>query len=406
MTPSGRILFLLSAALMLSQWSCTNTERQSGKLQDYLEDFREEYIGDTRTTLWKMAVKADREMVLEGYMADADLHEKLRDEVSRDFPKVAFRVRCLPEEGIAAQVNGLANNSVIHLRRDPSSKTELVTQALLGTPLTILVEVDGKSLIQVPDGYLGWVNTPEVYHLEEDELEAYAALPKIIFTETYGFAYSEPSLSSLPVSDLVIGAMLAVEAVDGDFYKVIYPDHRIGWVLKKQAKDALEVLGQDCSVEGLLSTALRYHGIPYLWGGASAKNIDCSGLISNVFFMNGMQLPRDTDMQSSCGREVSKRYDPEGLAGGDLLFFGSPATAHNEERINHVALYLGGGEFIHAAGYRERVSINSMDSLQASYIPEYPDIFVRAIRILGEEGGDAKPVLQNVFYQQIFSHQP
>ena len=67
---------------------------------------------------------------------------------------------------------------------------------------------------------------------------------------------------------------------------------------------------------------------------------------------------------------------------------------------------MGGSEFIHAAGFRERVSINSMDSLQASFIPEYPEIFVRAVRILGEEGGDAGPVLQNAFYQQIFSNQP
>ena len=56
-----------------------------------------------------------------------------------------------------------------------------------------------------------------------------------------------------------------------------------------------------------------------------------------------------------------------------------------QENVTHVAMYIGEGEFIHSAGYRDRVSINSMDSTRENYIERYPEIFVRSVRILGEE---------------------
>ncbi len=65
------------------------------------------------------------------------------------------RVKLLPEDNPGRLVNALVNNSVAHLRKAPSSKTELVSQALLGTPVRILKEEDGICLIQVPDGLHG-----------------------------------------------------------------------------------------------------------------------------------------------------------------------------------------------------------------------------------------------------------
>jgi cell wall-associated NlpC family hydrolase len=66
-------------------------------------------------------------------------------------------------------------------------------------------------------------------------------------------------------------------------------------------------------------------------------------------------------------------------------------------------MYIGDGEFIHSAGYRERVSINSMDSTRDNFIESYPDIFVRAVRILGEEYDGFRPVSENAFYQEIIN---
>ena len=71
--------------------------------------------------------------------------------------------------------------------------------------------------------------------------------------------------------------------------------------------------------------------------------------------------------------------------------------------MTHVAMYIGGGEYIHSAGYRERVSINSMDSTQDHYIERYPEIFVRSVRILGEEALGFRPIAENKFYKEIIT---
>jgi len=326
--------------------------------------------------------------------------------MDQQFPEVDMQLVLLPVEEDGRLVHGLVNNSVIHLRKEPSSKTEMVSQALLGIPVRILKEAHSKYLIQTPDGYLGRVNIPEVQFMTQEDLAAYKETQKIIFTAQYGFAYSEADELSLPVSDLVIGCLLQVVSIESDFYQVKYPDGRLAWVKKEEAQMAEDVLLKPLEKEELVRTAMAFHGIPYLWGGTSSKAIDCSGLIYNVYFMNGIQLPRDGDQQIFCGRVVSREYSPEGLETGDLLFFGRKATDNKPEAITHVAMYLGSGEFIHSAGHHERVSVNSMDPEAENFIERYPEIYVRTIRIVGEEYSGFQPVIDNSFFKEILSIDP
>lgn len=300
-------------------------------------------------------------------------------------------------------MNALVNNSVIHLRREPSSTKELVTQALLGTPVRILKTEAGKSLIQVPDGYIGWVNTAELHAIDRDELDTYREADKVIFTAQYGMTYGEADESSMPVTDLVIGNILVRISEGPVFSQVKYPDGRLAWVKSSELIPAEKIFYRTTLKENLVRTALRYHGIPYLWGGTSSKNIDCSGLVCNVYFMNGIQLPRDADMQALIGRELTTEFVSDGLEPGDLLFFGRKASEGVEENVSHVALYIGDGEYIHSAGYRERVSINSMDSTRENFIESYPEIFVRAVRLLGEQYDGFRPIAENAFYKEIIS---
>jgi cell wall-associated NlpC family hydrolase len=237
--------------------------------------------------------------------------------------------------------------------------------------------------------------------MEPEALDNYGNMQKIIFRSQYGFVYTEPTEGSMPVADLVAGCMLPVIMEEGAFYQVEYPDGRQGWVKKSESVPANDIFFDDPSAERVVATARAFHGIPYLWGGASSKNLDCSGLVANVFFMNGIQMPRDADQQSHCGREISTEFTPAGLEEGDLLFFGRKATSEEKESVTHVAIYMGGGEFIHASGYRDRVSINSMDSTQAHFIDTYPEIFVRTTRIIGEASNGFRPVMENAYYREV-----
>ena len=397
----SRLVILVTGMLIFLASACTSTaSRTISELHVILDSLRVEYVPDDRIELWDITAEAEEGVVkLTGELSGKQGYEAVMEALEKHFPGVENRLVLLPEDGQDALVHALVNNSVIHLRREPSSTKELVTQSLLGTPVRLLKTEGGKSLIQVPDGYLGWVNTEEVKLVDQEELAAYREAEKLIFAAQYGMAYSEPDESSLPVSDLVIGNILCKVDEAAGYTRVKYPDGRLAWVWSTDLVPANEIFYKETLKDNLVQTALRYHGIPYLWGGTSSKTIDCSGLISNVFYMNGLQLPRDADLQALIGKELTTEFDSEGLEAGDLLFFGRKASGEKPERVTHVAMYMGEGEYIHSAGYQERVSINSMDSTKENYIESYPDIFVRAVRIIGEPFEGFQPIPENKFYK-------
>ena len=392
--------------LLLLTTACNwQSKRAQAELHDLLDSLQQEYAPDDRLQLWDLTVtEVDKTLQVEGELSDGETYAALVQALGQHFPEVSLALNLLPGNGEDQLVHALVNNSVIHLRREPSSTKELVTQALLGTPVRILKTEGGKSLVQVPDGYLGWINTAEVFLLDRDGLAAYREAEKLIFAAQYGMAYSEPDVQSMPVTDLVLGNLVTKVSEQKGFTQVGYPDGRLGWVPSKELVPAEEIFNKSTRAENLVQTALKFHGIPYLWGGTSSKTIDCSGLVCNIYFMNGMQLPRDADMQALIGRELSTEFSPDLLEPGDLLFFGRKATEDSEENVTHVAMYIGGGEYIHSAGYRERVSINSMDSSREDFIERYPEIFVRSVRILGEAYEGFGPIPQNLFYKEIIAH--
>ncbi len=95
-----------------------------------------------------------------------------------------------------------------------------------------------------------------------------------------------------------------------------------------------------------VSVAMRYIGVPYVWGGESPSGFDCSGLVKYAFAQVGVSLPHSSRAQYSYGVAVARGS----LQPGDLVFFGSP--------IHHVGIYVGNGNMVHApySGANVRVS--------------------------------------------------
>lgn len=105
----------------------------------------------------------------------------------------------------------------------------------------------------------------------------------------------------------------------------------------------------------LVKTAARFKGVPYRWGGTSARSgFDCSGLTKVVYQLNGLDLPRTSRQQWNYGKPIRRRE----LARGDLVFF---ATAGGR-RVSHVGIYTGDGIFLHAPGEGKRIREASLDS--------------------------------------------
>jgi len=140
----------------------------------------------------------------------------------------------------------------------------------------------------------------------------------------------------------------------------------------------------------ILATAQEYIGRPYLWGGTSGKGMDCSGFTKTVFYLNGVQLARDASQQVRTGNEIKTDATLKNLVPGDLLFFGRKATAEKKERITHVGIYMGKGEFIHSSG-DAGVKIESLVKGASNFNKKRLDSFVKAKRMvnsLGKNGVD------------------
>ncbi len=123
--------------------------------------------------------------------------------------------------------------------------------------------------------------------------------------------------------------------------------------------------------DGVVGVALKFIGVPYVWGGTSPSGFDCSGLVQYCYRQVGVNLPRTSREQFKVGTFIA----PDNLAAlkpGDLLFFGYNA---DPGRIHHVAMYVGDGNFIHAPGTGDHVKISSL----ADRIANHKD-YVGAVR--------------------------
>ena len=326
---------------------------------------------------------------------------------------------------------GVVEFSANFMREAPDYTAELGDQALMGTVVEILDSSSYWRKIKSPEPYTAWVNEMGLVTMDEDELQDYLEAPKYICTATFSHIFEEPSADSRIVSDLVLGdiarIMYSVKAHTAGRYKgydegravlrkrfvgVVLPSGKTGYVpsedvavFYKWAKDRKERTSDaDGFRNDLIATGYRFLGVPYLWGGTSIKNVDCSGFTRSVYFANGVLLPRNASQQARVGEDVgifkdNGEVDWSGLLPGDLLFWGKAATDSTKERITHVGMYIGDGRFIHSS---QVVMINSLDSAAPDFYSRRP---VRARRIVGHIDAPASGIV-STFRSPFYFPQP
>lgn len=246
------------------------------------------------------------------------------------------------------QSQGVVIDSIANLYSRPDKAAELVTQAILGTDLSIEQSQDGWHYVRMPDEYLGWIELSYVKPYVEEEAP-YASEGLVAEIQNlFAFLYHGPSVSTrAPALHATLGARLEVARQHESWVEVTLPDGSVRWVQKGDvtlsAADAYRPRG---STQRLIHTARRLLGLPYLWGGTTPLGIDCSAFVQLVYRLNGVQLLRDSDIQYT--QPNLAQVEREDLQAGDLLFFG-------QERITHVGMAIGDGEFIHATTHRRPV---------------------------------------------------
>lgn len=253
------------------------------------------------------------------------------------------------------QPYAVVNLSVCNMRRTPDFDAEMISQALLGTPVHVLA-FNKWYQIQSPDTYTGWVHPEGIHLMTKAEYHDWNAAEKVVVTALQGIAYSKPSLSAEPVSDLAGGDRVRYKGLVNWFYEVEFPDGRIGYIPRNIAsKESVWRENLRTDVPAILATARSMTGFPYIWAGMSPKGMDCSGYVRTVLFLHDIIIPRDAGPQSRVGQRIEH---PDDFQPGDLIFFGRRDPSGIKDRVSHVAIYLGDKTFIHSIGI---VKVGSFD---------------------------------------------
>ncbi len=171
-----------------------------------------------------------------------------------------------------------------------------------------------------------------------------------------------PSLDAEVVTQVASGESLDIVEIQDDGWIKVYLDDEEVFVsadyvdVKSDLETAITMTelmyGQgvsDVRVD-LCQYAKQFLGNPYVWGGTSlTKGADCSGFVLSVFAKYGVSLPHSSRAQSKMGTAINASQ----LQPGDLVFYAKGGV------VNHVALYIGGGQVIHASSPKTGIKISS-----------------------------------------------
>ncbi len=173
---------------------------------------------------------------------------------------------------------------------------------------------------------------------------------------------AEANTESEVITLVANGEELEVVDVEGDWVRVNLDDEEV-FVSAEYVKVSSELAtavtmtellyGQgvsDVRVD-LCQYAKEFLGNPYVWGGTSLTNgADCSGFVLSIYKKYGISLPHYSGSQANCGTTISVSEAKP----GDLIFYGKGST------INHVAIYIGGGQVIHASSPKTGIRISNV----------------------------------------------
>ncbi len=271
---------------------------------------------------------------------------------------------------------GLVKIATGCMRATPGHSSELVSQAVMGTPLRLLDNENGWWLVETPEGYQGYMISTSIQPVDSLGMHRWRESARVMFTDVYTGRIVSTDGRGTPVSDIHSGSVLEVTGYSvQDSIDVKLPDGRTGRLASKSVSPLGSMGLTDPDTDAVINMARRLMGVSYLWGGTTPVAMDCSGLAKICYLNQGIILLRDASQQARTGLILGSDYHE--YQKGDLVFFKS-ATKGN---IVHVGIYDHDGLYVHSSG---RVKVNSLDPESPLYIPS--NILASACRIKGNIG--------------------
>lgn len=257
-------------------------------------------------------------------------------------------------------MNAIVNVPLCPVLSDVDGQSAQVDELLFGWTVEILGEaIPGILLVRTSYQYTGYVRASDLV-LGGEAYESWVRLPRKVLTCPVRDVLAAPRVDAPRITTLTRGAVVALagEPDPEGWQRIVLPDEWEGYVkvnflgeLREQPADRTpEVLRR-----AVADTARSYLGAQYRWGGKSPLGIDCSGLAFMAYYLNGVQIFRDSRIEP--GFPI-RAVDRAALDVGDLLYF-----------PGHVAVYLGADRYVHATARTgsDGVVMNSLNPGNPDY---------------------------------------
>lgn len=259
---------------------------------------------------------------------------------------------------------GIANVSSgnLNIRTDSSKNAKLVGKLPKDAACEV-IEITEDGWAHISSGNVeGYVSAEYLLVGPEAKLRANELIKTVVKAATDGLRVrEEASVDSSVITQIAQGEELEyIETLEG-WYKISI-DGQEGYVSSEYSEvetklDTAITMTELLYGEGvsdvrveLCEYAKQFVGNPYVWGGTSlTKGADCSGFVLSVFKKFGVKLSHHSGTQAKEGTKISASE----LQAGDLVFYGN-----SKGTINHVAIYIGGGQVIHASSPKTGIKIS------------------------------------------------
>ncbi len=271
-------------------------------------------------------------------------------------------------------MKAVVNAPICPLMSQPRHDCELADEALFGMVVEVLEHTTpGYWKVRTHYRYEGYAPTTCLAIGTQAALEWEALPKKVVLHKNTCDVMTAPQVQSWPRVTLPMGAVVAVTdppEVDPETQEptgwqlVSLPDGSDGYVrsswLDTYYNRPIDLPEGELR-QRLGGTALLYARTHYRWGGKTPLGIDCSGLVSMSYLLNGIVIWRDASIKEGFPIHA---IDCKDIQPGDLMFF-----------PGHVALYIGDGRYVHSTGKAgsDGVVVNSLDPKAPDYRADLPE---------------------------------
>ena len=357
---------VLVNAQTLTAYAAWNTYDQSIDNQIKTVQETEQVQTTTQNKKDENPFSAGVSVVFDETMKDDDKDEDTQENVALNARSVTDTAAVSIQETLhwGYQNLGIAHvDNNLNIRQEPSENAKLVGKLTKDAACEVLSTENGWAHIK--SGKVeGYCNTEYLYTGDaaiERGKEA-ASMIAVVNTETLKVR-EEPNTDSTVITLIPQEEELeVVDVMDNGWIKFLLDDEEayvsgdyvdVEERLEKAVSITELLYGQGVSDAkvSLVQYAKQFIGNPYVWGGTSlTRGADCSGFTMSVMKNFGISLPHYSGSQANSGKRIkSSQMKP-----GDLIFYGS-----SRGRINHVAMYIGNGQIIHAASRRSGIKIST-----------------------------------------------